>query len=144
MSDTRLYRSQHQKLLAMMNEVSGFLDPSTLAVNAPRVRSLLAQVASVLSVHLYLEDNELYAEMLNHWDPTVREKSKLFLDEMGGLMVTFKAYLTTYGATDQIQASPAAFINETKALFEAMSQRIVREESDLFVMVDGLPVLETP
>lgn len=138
MSDTRLYRSQHQKLSAMMKEIRGLLEPSILAGNGARVRSLLAQVASVLSVHLYLEDNELYAEMLNHRDPNVRAKSKQFLEEMGGLMVRFKAYLATYHSAEQIQAAPAAFIEETNTIFAAMTQRMLQEETDLFVMVDGL------
>ena len=122
----------------MMNEVCGLLEPSNLAANAPRVHSLLTQVASVLSVHLYLEDNELYAEMLNHRDPSVRAKSKQFLEEMGGLMVTFKAYLSTYPSAQQIQESPTAFAAATQAIFESMAQRIAREESDLFVMAEGL------
>lgn len=138
MFETNLYRIQHQKLLSMLEELRTLLDVSTLATNASRARSLLSQLASALSVHLYLEDTELYPQILNNRDPAIRGKAGAYKDEMGDLMVVFKAYLGSYHSTEQIQAAPVAFVEDTQGIFQALLKRITAEEADLFVMLESV------
>jgi len=111
-----------------------------LASHASRARSLLSQLAAALSVHLYLEDKELYLEILNDPDPAVRAKASAYLEEVGGLMVTFKLFVAKYHSTEQILAVPLTFVQDTEAILQALSWRIAAEETDLFVMLEGLPI----
>jgi len=138
MSETKLFRVQHKKLVSLLEELNTHLDAGISPSNASRVRSLLSQLASTLSVHLYLEDKELYLEILNDRDPAVRSKAKAYMDEMGDLMAAFKVYLAKYPTTEQILAESTTFVEDTRAIFKALSKRMEAEEADLFVMLEGL------
>jgi len=139
MFDTNLYRTQHKRLVSMVEELRPLLEASILVANAPRVRSLLAQLASTLTVHLYLEDTELYPQLRDSPSPELRVKAKQYQDEMGGVMVLFKDYLAKYSSTALIQNSPDAFVQETQLVIQAITRRIEAEETDFFVLLDGLP-----
>ncbi|MDP2875894.1 MAG: hemerythrin domain-containing protein, partial [Holophaga sp.] len=116
------------------------LADSNLALNASRIRSLLSRLAADLSVHLYLEDKELYPAILSHADPAVRAKGSAYMEEMGGLMATFKLFIAKYHSTELILAVPLTFVQDTESILQALTQRIAAEETELFMMLEGLPI----
>ncbi len=137
MINTGIYRIQHQKLMAMFTDLQTLLVDSSVAANVAQIRSLLSKISSALIVHLYLEDTELYPELLAHGDPLVQTKAKACQDEMGDLVTAFKSYLAKYSSSDKIQGTPITFIEDSKQIILAVSNRITAEDSDLFHMLEG-------
>ncbi len=138
MSKTTNFRTQHKELLQIATEMSSHLKESELANDANCVRSLLSKLAGKLTVHLAMEDKNLYPSLLNHEDERVRTTAKRFIDEMGGIQEAFSKYVRNWPTSAHIQKNPSGFISETKAIANALSQRIAKEDNELYNMIDSL------
>ena len=61
--------------------------------------------------------------------------AQTFIDEMGGMLKTFKAWLTTW-PTERIFAKWVNFGIETSKLLDALTCRVVRENQELYPLVE--------
>jgi hypothetical protein len=138
MSSTEVLRRQHEEILKSAGEIALLLNADHLAADASPVRALLARLTGQVGVHLAIEDNAIYPKLVEHQDGEVRQTAKMFLDEMGGISAAFTSYTRKWPTPSSIQNSPAEFIEETQALFNALSTRIERENNQLYVLVDQL------
>jgi hemerythrin-like domain-containing protein len=134
MGHTDTYRRQHKEILQIASEVTK-LTSDALTKDADRVRTLLSSLAGKLGVHLSMEDNALYPRLLVHADQAVSATAKRFQTEMGGLKSSFDTFSKKWSA-DSIRSAPQAFSEESKAVMQALSQRMDREDADLYQIVD--------
>ncbi|MEZ5690947.1 MAG: hemerythrin domain-containing protein [Rickettsiales bacterium] len=138
MARTDSFKEQHKDMLELVKQITQKLDPSTLADNAVEVRSILSALAGKLLIHLTMEDKNLYPVMLESNNDEAKKTAQSFMDEMGTLAATFKAYTQKWPSPKEIQDNPSGFCDETKALFQAMGQRIGKEESTLYPLADKI------
>lgn len=138
MSRTTKFREQHVELLALAKEIAPLLNSAGMERDAEKVRHLLSQLAGKLNIHLAMEDNSLYPELLRHANPEIQSKAKAFVDEMGGIKKAFGEYLAKYPSAPAIQASAEGFAKDTQALFAVLGKRIEAEDSVLYPMLDSL------
>jgi iron-sulfur cluster repair protein YtfE (RIC family) len=136
MAYTQNFRKQHGELLNVAKSMAKLLDAEQLKKDAVEVRHLLSVLHGKLSVHLVMEDKSLYPRLLNHHDSRIRATTQHFIDEMGTLASVFKGYVGKWSTPSAIQADPATFIAETKAVFDALGNRIDRENNELYVLAD--------
>ena len=57
---------------------------------------------------------------------------------MGSVAAAFVGYMKTWSNSAQIKADPVAFTTESKAIFNALSKRIHRENTELYVLLDAV------
>jgi hypothetical protein len=129
-----LYRSQHAELLA----VAGALE-ALLGFDAPRpgaARDVLARLAGKLTVHLRMEDQGLYPELLASQDEAVRETARAFQAEMGGLREGADALLRRWLGPGVIDRAPAAFAAEARPILGALARRIAAEDTQLYPLAE--------
>lgn len=126
---TTLYEQQHAALIALAKR----LPTSGALVNAEQAKTALLALGHPLREHLNLEDMFLYPALLSHWNPQVREKAQVFKEEMGGLAAAFDAFEHKWRHGDDIRTSPHAFVAEWKCILGALTTRMKREDTDLFV-----------
>lgn len=138
MNPTDSFRQQHTDLLSIAGEIHKRLNVETLKKDASEVRSLLSKLAGKLSVHLAMEDNSLYPNLLKHQDASVRVIANGFIKEMGGIKDVLGGYTKKWATSTSIQNDAAAFIKDTKDLFTALAKRIEKENNDLYSLVDRL------
>ena len=138
MSETKRFRDQHDELLEIASEISAHLTVDELSNNASEVRLLLSKLFGVLSVHLAMEDKALYPRLLAHSDERVEAMARKFIDEMGGIGEAVKAYKNKWSNVLEIQKGPGDFIEQTKAVFDALAKRIEKEDNELFKTIDEL------
>lgn len=136
MARTDSFKEQHKEMLELVKQINHKLDPAALAKDAVEVRSILSALAGKLLVHLAMEDKNLYPVMLGSSDENAKKMAQSFIDEMGTLATTFKSYTTKWASPQLIQADSAGFCNETKAVFQALGQRIGKEEANLYPLAD--------
>lgn len=133
MGFTDKFRVQHNEILQVAKEMTeqmrGQPDPVAL-------RKLLSNLAGKLSVHLAMEDQALYPRLLGATDPKMQSMARQFMTEMGGLGSAFTAYNGKWQVSD-IRADPAGFAEETRAVFAALTQRITRENRELYPQADA-------
>ncbi len=133
-----MFRDQHDELLKIATEISAYLDVDKLSGDAGEVRGLLSQLLGKLSVHLSMEDKALYPKLSEHPDERVRSMARSFMEEMGGIGEAVNEYKSKWSSSLEIQKDPGDFIEQTKSLFDALSKRIERENSELYKVVDEL------
>jgi hypothetical protein len=137
-------RRQHRELLRLSKDIAEWLVPDAIAQSAHKLRGLLAALSGVLNVHLAMEDGVMYPRLQAHDDPAIRAVAARYVDEMGGLKKTFAEYSRRWNTPEAMQAAPGDFIRESHALLDALTHRIMREEAELYPLVDGDPSRSAP
>ncbi len=90
----------------------------------------------VLMVHLAKEDRHLYPQLQNCGEARIQALAKRFADEMGNLAEVYLAYTREWTA-QKIAGDQPGFSTATLSVMRALRQRILREERDLYPMIDG-------
>lgn len=137
MPSTSNYRQQHRELLDVVGEIQKILDHDELANGAAeQARSLLATLSGKLSVHLAMEDRNLYPAMQGAADAKVSSAAAKFSTEMGSLAGAFKEYTRRWPTGNSIAKDVGAFVEETKQVFAALGKRVEQEESVLYPLAE--------
>jgi iron-sulfur cluster repair protein YtfE (RIC family) len=129
-------RRQHKELMEIVTEITSHLIPDKLAKDATYVSGLLLELAEDLRVHLAREDKALYPALFRHPDKMISKLAKDYLDEMGGISDAFESYLTRWPHAMVIQDDANHFINQTRGIFESLSNRINKEDNVLYPLLE--------
>ena len=138
MAKSDRFRQQHEELLGLANELAGELDSDKLASDATTARSALSKLAGKLVLHLGAEDKYLYPDLMASKDAETQKTAQAFVEEMGGIAEAFIAYKDKWTTASAIQSNVAGFIDETKAIYGALANRIDKENNILYPMMDRL------
>jgi hypothetical protein len=84
-----------------------------------------------------MENEALYPRLLGHGDAGVRARAAELYGEVGTLYSTFHAHTARWPSVASIEASPAEFVDQTRALLMRLAVRMVRENDELYPMVDA-------
>ena len=132
---TDKYRQQHVELAAMANDLKQAAERARTDEDCARVRADLSRFAGKLMVHLSMEDKSMYPRLAEHEDATLRATAASFAQEMGGIAQAFSTYSSKWTAS-AIKADPSAFAAETRNVVQVLHNRIQRENTTLYPLVD--------
>jgi hypothetical protein len=138
MARTDSFRKQHDEIMAIAREINGLLGSTIADDAAEKIRALLSRLAGLVNVHLAMEDKALYPTLLAHTDASVAATARQFSDEMGSVAAAFVAYIKAWPTSVAIKADAVRFTTESKAIFNALSKRIHRENVELYVLLDAV------
>ena len=138
MSRTQKYREQHDSLLQIATEISGYLTVQKVTDEAESIRRLLSTLFGKLNVHLAMEDKSLYPQLLDNSNEQVKVLASRFIKEIGGIGEAINSYKSNWPSATKIKDDPDTFISQTKDIFKALSQRIDKENNELYATLDTL------
>ncbi|MDQ3036028.1 MAG: hemerythrin domain-containing protein [Myxococcota bacterium] len=136
MTRTAVFRRQHLELLEVAAEISDRLDAVELTKDASMMAGLLSVLSGKLTIHLAMEDKGLYPRLQRHSNERVRALATKYMTDMGSICQVFGAYIERWRDRLNIQNDAAAFVTETRGILGALSNRIAREDNELYPMVD--------
>jgi Hemerythrin HHE cation binding domain len=129
-------REDHAKLARMFLQLGHIIEhrepPSQMELFAFR-HDLMTTVIG----HLKLEDWALYPRLIDSGDDEISSKGEEFREEMGGLAPAFIAYCDKWTA-GTIAADWSAYCEETRALLDALIDRLTRENRELLPLLERL------
>ncbi len=128
-SQTKLYREQHERLRAHAAKMLS-------ATTDTEHRTLLAQLAGQVMMHLKGEDDSLYPRLLEHADPQVRAKAKELQESMGGLAAAFSSFYAKWIKSGAIASDVYGYTTEMRGVIQAFSQRMDLEDRALYDLAD--------
>jgi iron-sulfur cluster repair protein YtfE (RIC family) len=138
MPDLNQLRHEHAELTVIARKLS-----KMLSLDAPPPAQELFEVrmklTSALIRHLKTEDWVLYPRLLRSSDKRVALTATAFSAEMGGLSKEFAEYSSRWGA-NAIQDNWEGYRRDTSEILHALKVRMVREERDLYPLLDKAPV----
>lgn len=135
---TENFRRQHAELLELAAEIGSKLSPDMVERNAGDLRRLLAQFAGRLNIHARMENEALYPRLFEHRDAHVRDRAEALFSEVGSVYDAFGALLKEWPTAAEMAQRPADFIRQTLKVFRLLGKRMLREESELYPLVDTL------
>ena len=136
MRRTEVFRQQHKELLELVGQIDKLLKPGELAIDSSPVSQLLPVLSGKLRLHLKAEEKALYPVLINHQDETLRALALKYQKQMGGLAGKYEEYAQRWHTKASIEMSAEAFVKETKAVFQALGERIAREDNELYELYD--------
>lgn len=136
MSATARYRAQHDDLVQIVGRMQPYLN-GDCGKRAKELRQGLNDLAGGLNIHLAMEDTVMYPRLLKSNDPQLVKTAQTFMDEMSGLKAAFTAYSKKW-TQSAIAADGAGFAAETRSVFAALAERVKKENSVLYPLVDRL------
>jgi hypothetical protein len=127
-------REEHAELVLIVGRLS-----ECIALPAPPPTVELFAVRKALNAtligHLKAEDWILYPMLLESTDVETAATARRFMDEMGGLAAAFLAYADKWSAS-AIDSDWAGYCAESKGIIDALTQRIIRENRDLYPLAE--------
>jgi iron-sulfur cluster repair protein YtfE (RIC family) len=136
MSELMKLREDHAKLARMFRQLE-----QVIAHREPppqlELFELRQGLLSTLLAHLKLEDWALYPRLIDSGDDEISAKGEEFKEEMGGLAPAFLAYCDKWTAST-IPADWAAYCSDTRALLDALMDRLTRENRELLPLLERL------
>ena len=139
MARTDNFRKQHVEILSIAREINQQLGSTLSEAEATLVRRQLSKMHGLVGLHLAMEDKSLYPSMLRSEDEEARDLARRYADEMGDLALAFDTHMKTWSSSATISGAAEAFTEQTKGIFNALSKRIHRENTQLYPVADALP-----
>ena len=134
MSSLVQLRNDHAELIRIVGEwevlIEGDAPPPAVELFDVRRR-----LSSLIIAHLKAEDWVLYPPLLNSNDPEVARTARRFVDEMGGLAASYSIFMERWDALS-IQADWTHYRKEARTISQALGNRIVRENRELYPLVE--------
>ena len=138
MAHTAELRRQHDAATQLMTGISGQIAAYRGPDDACRLTLGVAQLLGLLRVHLTIEDEQLYPELIASDDACTASLARRFAREMGGLAERLEEFAMHWSTSAGIAARLGEFREETRELFAALENRIRRENQQLYPLADRL------
>lgn len=135
---TATFRKQHDGIVEITRSILNSLEPSELSNNSHGIRKLLTRLSNNVKIHLILEDTALYPILANSEDKKIRATSLQYMEEMGVISDSYNSYVEKWSVGSVIKENTEKFIEETKELLGALLNRIERENTGLYQIIDEL------
>jgi DUF438 domain-containing protein len=132
MNPTSKFRAQNDRLLEMVSSISDSLNASTIDEEADRIAQLLVRLGRRIDVHFAQEHRSLFPHYLKSGNRRLQALARSFIDETTGFEATLRDYLRRWASPHSMEADPETFLRETEALLRTLSDRIERENRQLY------------
>jgi hypothetical protein len=136
MLDMNRLRHEHADLVAIAGRLTALITRDTPPPSHVLYR-VRREFASATIHHLKSEDWVLYPRLLVSRDKHVADTARLFSLEMGGLATAFRDYAEQWGSY-AIEGDWKRYQRETIAILGALTDRVMREERDLYPLFEVL------
>ena len=136
MSELMKLRDDHARLARLFRRLGEVIE---LPAAPPQVElfELRRELVSTLLAHLKLEDWALYPRLIESGQPELAAAGEMFRDEMGGLAPAFLEYSNKWNA-GTIAEDWTAYCTETRAILDALMNRLTRENRELLPLLERL------
>ncbi len=133
MQTMKEYESTHAELRQMIEDLQSIMTPEHLKVrpNAKTAYELLCDLGDKVKKHLADEDRSIYPSLLIHEDPRVKSIAWGFISGEKPLRKVFDDYYKKWLKDCEFNFTEG-FVEETREVFDMLTQRMDREEQVLF------------
>ncbi len=128
-------KQHHIDIKKIAEDMYEHLDEEALSRNATEVRTLMTSVGGKLLVHLSGENSNVYPPLLASEDAGVQAVAKKFQDDIESVKAAVSAYTANWPTAASIEGKPAEFIAETRKVFGILTDRMTREDKELYSLL---------
>jgi hypothetical protein len=136
MSELMKLREEHASLARLFLRLADVIEQPAAPAQL-ELFEVRRELVSTLLAHLKLEDWALYPRLIESGDAEASAAGTMFKEEMGGLAPAFLAYSNKWNAAT-ITADWAGYCAETRAILDALNNRLTRENRELLPLLERL------
>ena len=125
----------HKKLWDFLQKLQSYQSDAEVLAHGKEISATISQLSGILSVHLAAEDKYLYPALQKDPAAHIQQLAAKFSREMGTLADVYKAYRDRFMLTSQIEADPDLFLKETARVLQALSNRLQKEDKELYPLL---------
>ena len=131
-----IFKRDHDAILVFVKKLRE-LAQAGVVQNSVAISEMIDTMSSRIKVHLAIEDRILYPALLKSSDPAIVNISKIFQSEMNGIAAAYIEFARKWNNSYKVAANPDEFKKEADAIFEALHQRIQRENKELYPLAES-------
>lgn len=135
MIDITILKKQHSELTKIASQIIVCVNENCFPSNADDISRLLNTLAAIASIHLRMEDQMLYPDLLESGNEEAAEKAREFKDKMGAIKEAFATFTLKWTQENAVKDSPEKFREESRDVFDSLLNRITRENVELFPLI---------
>jgi hypothetical protein len=128
-------RRQHVELRRHADELLSLIAAPEL--DGATVQRTLSRMSGLLKMHVAMEIEGLYPQLLEHQDDEVRLLATRTIDKLQSVYEGFLQFRSNWHA-DAVQANREAFIKQASFVARAFGESTQREEEGLYAHVDAI------
>jgi len=128
-------KQHHIDIQNIAEDMYGLLDAQALSENANEVRTIMTTVGGKLLVHLSGENSSVYPPLLASSEAGVKATAEKFQKEILDIKDALSTYTANWPTAASIEGKPAEFIAETKKVFGLLTDRMAREDKELYSLL---------
>ena len=136
MAHTDKLRRQQDAATQLMAGITGQIGAYCGPDDACGLTLSIAQLVGLLRVHLTVEDEHLYPEMIGSGHAQTAALARRFAREMGGIAERLEEFALRWSSSAAIAPRFDEFCDETRRLFAVIETRIRRENEQLYPLAD--------
>ena len=123
---------QHKDIYEIIHQTMALIDSGNFEEDAMTIARHISALAGKLKIHLNSEDKYLYPALMEKGNETLKVKTEKYIHEMGSLSQTYLAFKDQYNTKSKILSDQAAFKSASKKVFQAVLDRMHKEDTDLY------------
>ncbi|MFY8106823.1 MAG: hemerythrin domain-containing protein [Elstera sp.] len=135
---THRFRTQHSEIADIVSKIETLLASADWSPRAGEIRQGFSELSAKLRIHLALEDDVLYPRLARHGESSVRDLAVRYQTEMGGIREAYEDFLKQWVHSGKLLTDPTGFKAATIGLFSALKDRIHRENTEVYTLVDNV------
>jgi len=128
-------KRQHSEVIDLAKYILDNIKNCTVDQNLNEIVKSINIITGKLKVHLINEDKYLYPYLLGSSDEALNRFGKKYNEEMKEVSKAYEDYKTKYNTITKIKNNIERFNEDTKQIFQDLSNRIDREEKELYPML---------
>jgi hemerythrin-like domain-containing protein len=132
MIDIERLKKQHSEILDSINYIESFIKNNDFNRDLSELAEEVNVLAGKLKIHLSVEDEFVYPELLKKYGVSENYLLKNYLGEVKELDVIFAEYINRFNRADKICNNIEEFIESSDRVFKIIKTRIQKEDKELF------------
>lgn len=133
--DVTNLRRQHNEIVSLTNFILDNIVKNTIDQNINEIAQSINTISGKLKIHLLNEDKYLYPYLLNSSDTALNTFGKKYNEEMLEVTKVYEGYKSKYNTATKIKQNIVGFKEDTKQIFGVLSNRVDREERELYQLL---------
>ena len=129
------FRNDHAAIAGNVTELERLLKAG-VATNAESIARTIVAMSSTIKLHLAAEDRVLYPALTAASKAATAQVALRFQNEMGAIAATYGEFSRRWNVGAKVAANPDGFRREAGQIIKALSDRIRRENQELYPMAE--------
>lgn len=128
-------KRQHSEIIDLAGYILNCIKNNSVDKNIEQVVKSINTISGKLKIHLLSEDKHLYPYLISSSDAALNMFGKKYYEEMSEVSKGYNEYKAKYNTSSKIKQNIGDFKEDTERIFSALSNRVEREERELYPLL---------